>query len=195
MTARIPPEHADEVGKLYAHTASALFGYARTLPQVDSARAEDLVQVAFQEAAVCWHKLAVLDAGRRRQWLFRVVRNKAIDEWRRNRRVQPDADPAEYGRPAAEPLTQVLSTLALQNCWSAIERMPPTRQRVAFLRWNEEWSTREIADWLGVASATVRWHLKIARDELVEQVGSAVPFLDDPGDTGDADDDLGEAVS
>ncbi|WP_433462657.1 RNA polymerase sigma factor [Spirillospora sp. CA-128828] len=195
MTGAIPPEHADEVGKLYVQTAQALFGYACTLPQVDPARAEDLVQVAFQEAAVCWDKLAALDAERRRQWLFRVVRNKAIDEWRRNRRVQPDADPAEHGHPAAEPFSQVLSTLALRKCWSAIERMPTTRQRVAFLRWNEEWSTREIADWLGVASATVRWHLKIARDELVEQVGSAVPFLDGPEDACDSENDLGEEAS
>jgi RNA polymerase sigma-70 factor (ECF subfamily) len=195
VTARIPPEHADEVGKLYARTAPALFGYARTLPQVGPARAEDLVQVAFQEAAVCWDKLAALDGERRRQWLFAVVRNKAIDEWRRDRRVQAEADPADYARPAPEPVAQVLSTLALQKCWAAIERMPPTRQRVAFLRWNEEWSTREIADWLGVASATVRWHLKIARDELVEQAGSAVPFLDGPDDTGDGGNGLGEEAS
>ena len=191
----IPPEHAEEVGKLYVQAAPELFGYACTLPQVDPTRAEDLVQVAFQEAAVCWDKLGALDTERRRQWLFTVVRNKAIDEWRRNRCVEPGADPPERSRSAAEPCTQVLSTLALRNCWSAIERMPPTRQRVAFLRWNEEWSTREIADWLGIAPATVRWHLKSARDELIEQVGPAVPFLDDPGDTCDGGDGLGEVVS
>ncbi|REF00793.1 RNA polymerase sigma factor [Thermomonospora umbrina] len=190
MTARIPPEHADEVGKLYLQVAPALFGYACTLPQVDRARAEDLVQMAFQEAAVCWVRLAALDVEGRRRWLFTVLRNKAIDEWRRNGRVRPHADPAAYGgHPAAEPFTQVLSALVLQRCWSAIERMPPIRQRVAFLRWNEEWSTAEIADWLGIASATVRGHLKVARDELVVQVGSAVPFLNDPEDTGD---ELGE---
>ncbi|MFC7586159.1 hypothetical protein ACFQYP_22245 [Nonomuraea antimicrobica] len=53
--------------------------------------------------------------------------------------------------PGGGAFDQVLSTLALRRCWSAVEQMPPMRQRVAFLRWNEQWTTREIADWLGVA--------------------------------------------
>ena len=54
------------------------------------------------------------------------------------------------------------------------------RQKVAFLRWNEDWSAAEIAGWLGIAQATVRGHLKEARDELIIQVGAQVPFIGDP---------------
>ncbi|MES9536664.1 sigma-70 family RNA polymerase sigma factor [Actinomadura sp. NPDC000600] len=195
MTVPIPPEVADQVGELYVETASDLLGYARTLPQVDRAHAEDLVHMAFQEAALCWRKLAGRDLEGRRRWLFTVLRNKAIDEWRKNRRQHPSADLAGFGRPAAEPFNQVLSALALQRCWLAIEQMPPMRQKVAFLRWSEEWSTGEIAEWLGIAPASVRGHLKVARDGLVEQVGSDIPFLDDPEDIDDSGDDLGKEAA
>lgn len=42
--------------------------------------------------------------GRRR--LFTVLRNKAIDEWRKNRRQRPSADLSKSGHPAAEPFNQ-----------------------------------------------------------------------------------------
>ncbi|GAA3693833.1 hypothetical protein GCM10022224_069140 [Nonomuraea antimicrobica] len=106
MTARIPPEIADQVGRLYVQAASALFRYACKLPQVDRAHAEDLVHIAFQEAALCWDELAARDLEGRRRWLFAVLRNKAIDEWRRNRRQQPCADLPEPVHPAAEPSTR-----------------------------------------------------------------------------------------
>ncbi|MFI6317611.1 RNA polymerase sigma factor [Nonomuraea sp. NPDC050556] len=172
------------MGRLYIEAAPALFRHACKLPQVDRAHAEDLVHITFQEAALCWEELAARDGEGRRRWLFTVLRNKAIDEWRRSRRQQPCADLPESDHPAAEPFHQVLSTLALRRCWSVIEQMPPMRKRVVFLRWNEQWSTREIALWLGITPGTVRGYIKVARDQLVEQIGSDVPFLDDPDDSG-----------
>ncbi|MDX3109417.1 RNA polymerase sigma factor [Nonomuraea angiospora] len=194
MTARIPPEIADQVGRLYTETAPALFQHACKLPQVDRAHAEDLVHITFQAAALCWDELAARDSEGRRRWLFAVLRNKAIDEWRRNWRQQPCADLPEPIHPAAEPFNQVLSTLVLRRCWSVIEQMPPMRKRVVFLRWNEQWSTREVANWLGITPDTVRGHIKNARDQLIDQVGPDVPFLDDPEDSGDSGNDPREGA-
>lgn len=56
--------------------------------------------------------------------------------------------------------------------------MPQVRQRVAFLKWGEEWSSAEIADLLGISQSTVRAHLKLARDELAEELGSEVSITD-----------------
>lgn len=195
MTARIPPAVRVQVGNLFDETAEDLFQYACTLPNVDRAHAEDLAQMAFYAAALRWNELTVRDLEGRRKWLFTVVKNKAIDTWRKSQRQRPCGDVARSGDPTPEPFNQAMCRIVLRKCWLAIERMPPTRHKVAFLSWNEGWSTREIADWLAIAPATVRGHLKVARDQLVEQVGAEVPFLDDSED-GDIGNGLGgEATS
>lgn len=61
--------------------------------------------------------------------------------------------------------------------------MPQARQRIAFLKWGEEWSSAEIADLLGISPSTVRAHLKLARDELVDAVGSQATITDIGNDT------------
>ena len=73
-----------------------------------------------------------------------------------------------------------LSSTALTKCWAVIQGMPPVRQKVAYLRWSEDRSSAEIADLLGISPNTVRGHLKVARDELMVQVGADVPFISDP---------------
>lgn len=179
MSPRIPPEIAAEVGELFDQTAADLFVFARTLLRdVDRGYAEDLVQTTFQEAALSWEQLATRDHEGRRRWLFTVLRNKAIDSWRRNKRQQPWADPPDRADPAAAPGHQALCRIALLKCWAAIAQMPATRREVARLRWYREWKTQEIADHIGIAQTTVRGHLKAARDELVTQFGAEVPFLD-----------------
>lgn len=80
---RIPPEVWDEVGGLYRAEAARLLGYACTVPGVSRSDADDLVQMTFQDAAIAWERqLSLLDHEARRRWLFRVLRNKAIDQWR-----------------------------------------------------------------------------------------------------------------
>lgn len=182
MSPRIPPEIAAQVGELFDLTAADLFVFARTLPNVDRMYAEDLVQTTFHEAALSWEQIATRDLEGRRKWLFSVLRNKAIDTWRRNKRQQPEADPPERADPTAVPGNQALGRIALLKCWSAITQMPATRREVAYLRWYREWTTSEIAECMGIAPTTVRGHVKMARDELFAQVGAEVPFLDDAED-------------
>ena len=83
MVSRIPAETAEAVATLFRAESSGLFGYACTLPNVNRSDAEDLVQVTFQAAALAWeHPLRALDQESRRRWLYRVLRNKAIDQCR-----------------------------------------------------------------------------------------------------------------
>lgn len=170
--------------------SAGLFGYARTLPKVSHSDAEDLVQVTFQAAAMKWEQsLRSLDEESRRRWLYRVLRNKAIDQWRTggSRLVFSEQLESASG-PQHETYRNALSSIVLQRCWDRIAKMPETRQRVAFLKWGEEWSSAEIAELLGISQSTVRVHLKLARDELAEGIGPEIPFTD----TGD---DLDEGVT
>jgi RNA polymerase sigma factor (sigma-70 family) len=181
VSRRISPEVAAEIERLYLDVAPALLSYACTLPQVDRPGAEDLVQEAFKAAALSWDKIAGRDLQGRRQWLFRVVRNKTVDQWRKDGRCEPCSDLVELRSPPGEDTThRILCATALERCWSVIQWMPPMRQKVAFLRWGEDWSAGEIAEWLGITQATVRGHLKEARDELIIQVGAEVPFIGSP---------------
>lgn len=174
----ISDEAADAVKLLFLTEAERLFGYACTLPGVSHSDAEDLVQVTFYAAAVEWERrLSGFDDESRRKWLHRVLRNKAIDQWRsaasRSLPLESiEASPTEL----RETHHEALCSIALQRCWDRIARMPTMRQRVAFLRWGEDLSCADIADLLGIAPSTVHAHLKRARDELSEEIGPEVPF-------------------
>jgi RNA polymerase sigma factor (sigma-70 family) len=174
----ISAEAADAVEVLFRAEAARLFGYACTLPSVSRSDAEDLLQVTFYAAAVEWERrLSCLDEESRRRWLYRVLRNKAIDQWRASKPFRLSPEPVE-----AMPLTlrethhEALCSIVLQRCWGRIGRMPTMRQRVAFLKWGEDWSCADIANLLGITTSTVRAHLKLARDELAAEIGPEVPF-------------------
>jgi RNA polymerase sigma-70 factor (ECF subfamily) len=173
------PDLGKEIEVLFRAESEALFRYASTLPEVDRARAEDLVQMTFVAAMEDWSRLGRLGPERQRRWLYRVLKNKAIDQWRQGRHLQL-VDDCEEAREDARSETehQVLFVVALDLAWEMISTMPGQRQRVAFLCWNEEWSPREVAEWLGITQDTVRSHLKLARDQIMRAVGPATPFLD-----------------
>jgi RNA polymerase sigma-70 factor (ECF subfamily) len=187
MADRIPAEAADAVEGLYLAEAPGLFGYALTLPGVGRQDAEDLVQMTFQAAAVAWERqLEALGEESRRKWLYCVLRNKAVDQWRSGAARTLSLESADnVPGPLRDICDQALNSVLLDRCWDRIARMPQARQRVAFLKWGEDWSTADIAAVLGITQATVRTHLKRARDELAEEVGPDV-FFTEAGEEADA---------
>ncbi|MGI8333697.1 RNA polymerase sigma factor [Actinomadura scrupuli] len=168
---------------LFRAESGRLFRYACTLPGVDRAKAEDLVQSTFVAAIDGWARLHRLDPGDRRRWLHVILKRQAIDQWRKVRflRLTGEFEGVEERQSPPETLHQVLCAAALDRVWDVISTMPGQRQKVAFLYWNEQWSTSEIAEFLGIAQSTVRVHLKLARDELIEAAGPIVPFMEDHG--------------
>jgi RNA polymerase sigma-70 factor (ECF subfamily) len=180
VTRRVSEEISAEITQLFLKTAADLHAYARTLPGVEEHAADDLVQEAFKAAAVKWGDLARRDTEGQRCWLFTVVRYKAIDQWRRNRKCVPIPEPPEVPSAVDTTADRVISVMALKKCWSVVRAMPPVRQQVAYLRWGEDWTSEDIATLLGVEQSTVRGHLKKALDELRDQAGVDVPFIRDP---------------
>jgi RNA polymerase sigma-70 factor (ECF subfamily) len=176
----ISEEDAAQITRLFREISAELHAFACTLPNVDSDRADDLIQEAFQAAITRWDDLARRDSEGRRRWLFRVVRNKTIDRWRKERNTATSPDPPEPRSTGDVTADRVLSAMALAKCWAVVQGMPPIRQQVAFLRWSEAWTSAEIASWLGISQVTVRGHLMVARGELMEQVRADIPFISDP---------------
>jgi RNA polymerase sigma-70 factor (ECF subfamily) len=195
---RISPEAAKAVAVLFESEASSLFRRACTHPGVSRSAAEDLVQVTFQEAVINWERrLCCLDQESRRRWLYRILRNKAISQWRKDGSRQVPLDRLESaGGPWEETYSNALFSITLQRCWQIISAMPETRQRVAFLKWGEDWSNAEIAEFLGIAESTVRGHLKKARGKLAAEIGPDALSAGEDRNTGaDEGKNTGEGVA
>jgi RNA polymerase sigma-70 factor (ECF subfamily) len=148
--------------------------------QGDRSQADDLVQDCFHAAACSWSRLSSLSLAGQRAWLFTVVRNKSVDRFRADRRLelvgQDDVDEPDLAEDVEE---VVLSRIALDRCWKLIKTMPPIQHRVAILRWEWDLSTGDIGQMLGIAQSTVRGHLKRARDALEQELRPEMPFADE----------------
>jgi RNA polymerase sigma-70 factor (ECF subfamily) len=148
------------VERLYLAESSKLFRYAQLLTQGDRSKAEDLVQKVFEAAATGWADVPRDDEGRRR-WLFRVLRNKAIDLWREESRIVLKSEPIDGDREASsadDPCALVIGSISDEQLWKELKVMPPMQYQVAYLSWGCGWSTAEIAETLGIVAATVRVH-------------------------------------
>jgi RNA polymerase sigma factor (sigma-70 family) len=177
MTKRIPPDVAAQIAQLFVSESEAVFRSAMHAARRDRNEAEDLVQEAFQAAALNWDKIVNFSMARKRAWLCRVAINKAVDSYRAGR-LATDVS-TERERPSAEHVA--LTRIQKDRCLKVISEMPEMRSRVAYLKFHEEWDTGEIADHLGISPATVRVHLHDARVMLDKAVGPEVFLTDESG--------------
>lgn len=180
MTRRIAPDVAAQVARLFFEEAENVSKAARRAAS-DQREAEDLVQEAFQAAAMNWDRIATYSPDKRRAWLCRVAINKAIDCYRLGRRAQLGADP---NMPEVAPSAEetALTRIEKDRCWQAIKEMPLKQRTVAYLRWHEEWTAKEIAENLGIAASTVRVHLRNALIAAKAAVGDEATVTDEPDD-------------
>jgi RNA polymerase sigma-70 factor (ECF subfamily) len=137
--------------------------------------AEDLTQDTFLRA---WTSLHTLREGARfRPWLFRIARNRFLDNHKARGPVVvqalPDRVPAGEPGPLAAVLAQECQTLLHDAC----ERLP-VHLRAPLLLWtHEELSYAEIAEVLGVTEETARWRVCKARKQLLKLVGAYLDKL------------------
>lgn len=112
-----------------------------------------------------------------RAWLLAIVRNCAADLTRHGRRSRGEplqelgAD--EAARLAEEP---VVDEGVGESLAAAIDELPERQRKVVLMHDYEGWSHREVADELGIAAGTSRYHLHEARKRLretLEETGHA----------------------
>lgn len=141
-----------------AHRVAA----ARTASEHD---ADDVCQDAFLRA------LERIEECRRperfRAWLLAIVRNRAADltERRARRRHEDfgDLEGPDAGRVASDPEP---GGELREELTSALEGLPERQRQVILLHDYEGWSHREVAEELGIAAGTSRYHLHRARQRL-----------------------------
>lgn len=127
-----------------------LFGLVR-----DADRALDCTQDTFVRAFEHLRKGRPINAA----WLYTVARNRAMDEFRRNKRVQPDLAALEE-----VPVHQRTDeTLAVRQ---ALDRLSPADREVLYLFDVAGFKTDEIGAMLGVRGSAIRQRLSRARERF-----------------------------
>ena len=156
-----PPGEA-RVGEMFDAHSRALLLYARQW--VGRTEAEDVVQRVF---------VRLLSQGRMpaeaRTWLFRCVRNEAIDLWRSNKRrgrreqtAASEADVWFVPRPQ--------DALDAREAQRAMQELPDELREVVTLRLWSGLTLNEIAEVTGVAVSTVYKRYEAAIELLREKL-------------------------
>jgi RNA polymerase sigma-70 factor (ECF subfamily) len=132
--------------------------------------ADDLVQAACLKALERWHQWQ--PGTSLASWLFRIVQNTWIDEFRSRARQATDSDedalldlPGEDGRAVVERRSE------LQAVRRGIAALPEEQRAVLLLVTVDGLSYQEAADALGVPMGTVMSRLARARGKLADAVG------------------------
>jgi RNA polymerase sigma-70 factor (ECF subfamily) len=98
-------------------------------------------------------------------WLYKVARNRAMDEFRRRRRLLPDTDKLQQ-TPVHE------STDRLMAIQSTLDQLSPADREVLYLFDVAGFTTEEIGALLGVRGSAVRQRLSRARQRFRARYGA-----------------------
>jgi RNA polymerase sigma-70 factor, ECF subfamily len=127
-----------------------MFGLVR-----DTDRALDCTQDTFVRAYEHLRRGRLINTA----WLYTVARNRAMDEFRRRKRVQPDLDTLQE-----IPVHQRTDeSLAVRQ---VLERLSPHDREVLYLFDVAGFKTDEIGSMLGVRGTAVRQRLSRARERF-----------------------------
>lgn len=144
--------------------------------------AEDLVQEAYLRAFRSLHQFT--EGTNLRAWLFRILTNTYINEYRRRQRrpTSSSLDDIEefylYDHlvdspvqpPDERPEDVVVERLTIDNVIAAIESLPEEFRQVVLLADVEGFAYREIAEIVGIPVGTVMSRLFRARRRLQKQL-------------------------
>lgn len=129
---------------------------------------DDIVQEAFLTG---WRKLGDLqNPAQVRNWLMRIVSNRAIDRLRVRREHEDVADRDPATPPSSDPSRIVETRLQLDAVWVALDKLPTVQRRCWLLRETAGFTYSEIADALDLTPATVRGLLARSRKFLLTEL-------------------------
>lgn len=133
-------------------------------------QAEDLVQQTVERAL---SRADSFDPSQRLEpWLFRILRNAFIDQYRRQRSAGPQID--IHDAPdvlSTDPAAQIEARLMLRDVQAAMGELPPEQREVLHLTCIEELTYAETARVLDIPQGTVMSRLSRARIALAEKLG------------------------
>ena len=133
----------------------------------DAEQAEDFVQDVFLKALQNTDVLASLGPHQRRAWLYRTLKNRMIDHFRR------DTLESDSSEPLLAEGTEEPGFAALENTL-LLQRLPQPDQPLVRLRYLEGYTAQELSDMFCLPVGTIRSKLsrskKILRQYLAEKI-------------------------
>jgi RNA polymerase sigma-70 factor (ECF subfamily) len=148
------------VRALYDEHGAALWRYAMRLTG-DGAHAEDVVQETLLRG---WQHPEVTNDSQRsaRAWLFTVARNMIIDDRRSSRFRNEVSSLDSSAAPEQASPDEVNAALDRMLVGDALAQLSPDHRAVIRRSYYLGWTTRQIADDLGIAEGTVKSRLHYA---------------------------------
>jgi RNA polymerase sigma-70 factor, ECF subfamily len=147
----------DAFGLLYEHYFSPIYRYIYFRVQNKSV-AEDITQAVFLKV---FEKLPSYRDLQRPPlaYLFTIARNKVIDHWRKNKRLELFAEDNNLNLmpdTGNEPDKIIFRTSAVQELSQALENIPPEQRDVIIYKYLNELSYSEIAKLLKKKEEAIR---------------------------------------
>jgi RNA polymerase sigma-70 factor, ECF subfamily len=144
----------------------ALRRYARALVR-DRAAADDLVQDCLERAISHWNQLREGDP---RPWLFKILHNLAVNQFRRSSRrgrhiAIDEANEDDFGQDAVQE-----QKLMYQDVLDKLARLPEDQRAVLLLVAVEDLSYADAARVLDIPVGTVMSRLSRARERLQQEI-------------------------
>jgi RNA polymerase sigma-70 factor (ECF subfamily) len=155
IVTRLQAGGRDEFTVLYERYFDRVYGYLRVALN-DRYEAEDAAQQVFLQVMEALPRYEIRDVPFR-AWLFRIVRNYAINQLERRGRVAVE-DPVELDRRRElEPIEPaVLDWLSDADLVILIGRLPQAQRQVILLRYMMDLSWTQVAQIMGRSPAAVR---------------------------------------
>jgi RNA polymerase sigma-70 factor, ECF subfamily len=145
-----------EVSDLYEKLKDDLFRFARSIAR-HGQEANDLVQDAMIKS-LNEPELLSLPEYKQRAWFFRVMKNRLIDDRRKEQRLTQWEEDLDF------PIQQMgVSHLEITDL---LRHLPPDLSDLIFKRYWLGLSSQEIGGQLGVPASTVRYKLHLAIKRL-----------------------------
>jgi RNA polymerase sigma factor (sigma-70 family) len=144
----------------------ALRRYARALVR-NRAAADDLVQDCLERAVRHWHERREGDP---RPWLFTILHNLAVNQFRRSARrgkhiAIDEANEDDFGQDAVQE-----QKLMYQDVLDKLARLPEDQRAVLLLVAVEDLSYADTARVLDIPIGTVMSRLSRAREKLQQEI-------------------------
>ncbi|MGQ9918116.1 MAG: RNA polymerase sigma factor [Bryobacteraceae bacterium] len=154
--------------EFFEQTRRKAYVFARHLVG-DREEATDITQEAYLRLHARWgrHERDLPTTA----WLYKVIRNLAIDHLRRRaRRPEAEVDHATLSSPMAGPEATAEQREVAARLWEAIGNLPPEQREILLLRDWHGLDYAQIADLLGLSMGTVSSRLHHAREKVREQM-------------------------
>ena len=167
----------EELVKLYVETQRNTYFeslYSRYCDKVyrkclsftkDPARAEDFTHDIFLKIIV---KLGSFkEQSRFSTWLYSVTYNHCMDQVRGKRQVEVFAEDTLENLPDySDDHEAELAEMSVQGLKKALEKMSPDEQSILLMKYQDEFSIRDMAEMMNVTESAVKMRLKRAKDKL-----------------------------